>query len=123
MQNENSYSYPADIGLTVGTPVLVRVVGGAGRVMRVAPPPPSPVGPQVGEQVPPPVPFNLRCSTVNGPMPVPLSGSPAAFTAAPADNGYHPYWIVPSRRQLKGAARRDVRPEVGQTRADCPTSL
>jgi outer membrane lipoprotein SlyB len=97
VQNEFPARYPNDVAIRLGEPVLVRVVGGAGRVMRrlpadptTTPPPTTP--PQVSGGVP-----TVPCFPANGPMQVPL-GSPGytAAPAAPADTHYHPHWIGPT---------------------------
>lgn len=70
VQNDYPVSYdlpdrqPNDSDMTPGTPVLVRVVGNSGRVMRRNP------------LLLSGAPTNLPCFSANGPMPVPLQGTP-----------------------------------------------
>jgi outer membrane lipoprotein SlyB len=81
VQNDYPSSYdipdrsPNDLDLQPGTPVMVRVVGTAGRVMRVNPWlvqfPPS--------KVPPYPPRNGQCVAADRPMPVPLNYQPPIY--------------------------------------------
>jgi len=88
VQNDYPVNYdnpdfrPDDSDLVPGTPVLVRVVGSSGRVIRN--PLAGPVGPRLVT-----TPTNPRCSPVNGPMPVPLQGATAVASLPPVQSyGY-----------------------------------
>jgi outer membrane lipoprotein SlyB len=88
VQNEFPARYPNDVAIRPGEPVLVRVVGSSGRVMRRLPE--TTTAPLVSGGAP-----TVPCFPANGPMPVPLSGPPV-HAAAPVDTGYHPSWTVHS---------------------------
>jgi hypothetical protein len=88
VQNDYPTRYPNDLGMRQGEPVLVRVVGSSGRVMRRLPADPTTTAPLVSGGAP-----TVPCFPANGPMPAPLSGPPV-HAAAPADTGYHPSWTV-----------------------------
>jgi hypothetical protein len=87
VQNDYPDRYPNDISMRPGEPVLVRVVGNSGRVMRLNPS--ASTAPLVLRQPP----AGLPCVT-NGPMSVPLGTGYPVYTSAPADTGYHPSWSI-----------------------------
>jgi hypothetical protein len=78
VQNQYPYNYdtpdglPNDQDLRPGTPVMVRVIGSSGRVMRVNP---------LLAQFPP---GNAQCFAADRPMPVPLNYQPPIY----ADGGW-----------------------------------
>jgi hypothetical protein len=87
VQNDYPYSYdlpdskPDDLDMTPPTPVLVRVVGSSGRVMRTNP------------LVLPRAPTNLPCFAAASPMSVPLGGQPVSYPLSVAQNyGYQQYY-------------------------------
>jgi hypothetical protein len=88
VQNDYPNRYPNDLGMRQGEPVLVRVVGSSGRVMRRLPADPTTTAPLVSGGAP-----TVPCFPANGPMQVPLSGPPV-HTAAPAYTGSARSWTV-----------------------------